>query len=109
MSGLRIDTICLPRELVEEMLIRFIWGLCCAQSVLGTARQTETSFDNLGDIVAANDDMISQLLQFFPRKEQRAAILASVKEKTGFELNENFFAGEPTIDDKPAIKPMLDS
>ena len=55
------------------------------------------SLDDLETIIAANDEMINQFLSYFPTKEDRERIIAAVREKTGFEITEDFFSGETTL------------
>ncbi len=59
--------------------------------------QTEVSINDLETIIAANDDMINHLLVYFPSEEDREQIIAAVKEKTGFEITEEFFDGEASL------------
>ncbi len=109
MSAQKCDTICLPRELVEEMLIRFIWGLCSAQNALVSAPQTQISCDDLETIIATNDEMINYLFAYFPTEEDREQIIVAVKEKTGFWITKDFFAGEPSLSTDLVGKTYLDS
>jgi len=57
--------------------------------------QTDGSINDLETIIAENDEMINHLLAYFPTDEDREQIIVAVKQKTGFEIDNNFFTGEP--------------
>lgn len=109
MSAQKCDTMCLPRELVQEILVREIGSLLSAQSTLLYSWLTEEDFGALQDEIAENGEFITLLLAYFPSREEREDIIFTVLEKTGFEIDENFFVGVSTYMSEMIGRSPLDS
>lgn len=87
-------TICLPEMLMREFLVRFIFNRCSAQSAYSGEWAAKDVNQNLESIIASNDEMIDQLMQYFPSPEDRKALIEAVRERTGLDIKESFLIGE---------------
>ena len=83
---------------VEEVLIRFIWGLCSAQNALVSgAPPSGVSCDDLETIITANDEIISIYLRISRLKEgSRANYCRGQGKKDRVLDHKRVFAGEPS-------------
>lgn len=109
MGAQKCDTMCLPRELVQEILVREIGNLLSAQSTLLYSWMTGEALDALQDEIAEHGEFITLLLAYFPSQEEREEIIFTVLEKTGFEIDESFFLGVSTYMGEMIGRSSLDS
>ncbi len=93
MSARSFRVICVPEELLQEMLVQFIANLCHAQNAwLGTWSPNDV-IRNLEDIIASNESMKDHLLLFFPKESDRNLLIRTVEERTGFVISHDFLVG----------------